>query len=647
VGNNVIDGLYISSYFDIGPLKNILDVRQRHDHGVALWQLESGQLNLRRYWEFERISGQKQHPRALHDIVSAKRLVGALLSEEGADLGDIVEIWGTPGLETSKNYQGVFDPAYAFHGMAHLMTALFYQVSDPQDSPIVAMSLDAAPDTLFEPDARARHYYPGCVIDDDGMRLFSCESPGRLWAYATTKYRLREGTLMALASASDAEVRFDVSTFDHLGFRGMETRSSAPHVVESVAAYVANIASRDRWLVPPGDSRLSALEHQISATMKVVSQLSLRIVKRNLQQAERDCGADLSRSRLALAGGFALNCPTNSQLIRDFSFDGYQIPPCASDSGIALGTGLAAFFPILQRGEASVRLASPYFGQDLGDLDSELNLVESHIENVQEISPEEVALLIVSEGMVAWVNGYAEIGPRALGNRSLLADPRSTQVRDRLNLVKKRQWWRPVAPVVLDEEGDRYFEHYLFSPFMALNFQSTGLARREIPGVLHIDGTARVQSVTSETNPALSRLIIAFKRNTGVPVLSNTSLNDAGEPIINRLSEAVHFAAGKGIKSLIVNSTKLIRLRDSRASYYGPLARAQEYFGPPPNIDQEEFLKRENPYNLSRQELAYFFDNSDLFRGTDPRATEDAAVIRERTSAYIAKYPGSLDRAKW
>jgi carbamoyltransferase len=644
VGDSVIDGLYISSFFDIDPLKNILDVRQRHDHGVALWQLESGQLNLRRYWEFERISGLKQHPRALHDTVAAERLISALLSEEGADLGDVVEIWGTPGLETSKNYQGVFDPAYAFHGIAHLMTALFYQASDPQDSPIVAMSLDGAPDTLFEPDARTRHYYPGCVIDDDGMRLFPCESPGRLWSYAKTKYQLREGTLMALASASDAEVSFDVSTFDHVGFRDMETRSSAPHVVESVDAYVADIAHRNEWLVAPGDSRLSALENQISAAMKIMSQISLRIVKRNMQRAERDCGADFSRSRLALAGGFALNCPTNSQLIRDFSFGGYQIPPCASDSGIALGTGLAAFFPILQRGEASVRLASPYFGQDLGDLDSELNLVESHVENVQDISPEEVAPLLVSEGIVAWANGHAEIGPRALGNRSLLADPRSTQVRDRLNLVKRRQWWRPVAPLVLDEEGERYFEHYLFSPFMALNFQSTELARREIPGVLHIDGTARVQSVTSQTNLALFRLLTAFRRNTGVPVLSNTSLNDAGEPIINRLSEAVHFAAGKGIKSLIVNSTKLIRLRDSRASYHGPLARAQEYFGPPPNIDLGKFLQQENPHNLSRQELAHFFDNSDLFRGIDPRAAEDAAVIREHTNAYIAKYPGALDR---
>ena len=640
----MIDGLYVSSYFDIDPLKNTLDVRQRHDHGAALWQLESGQLTLRRYWEFERISGIKQHPRALHDNVAAKRLIGALLSEEGVDLGDVIEIWGTPGLETSKNYQSVFDPAYAFHGMAHLMTALFYQVSEPQDSPIVAMSMDGAPDCLFEPDARMRHYYPGCVIDEDGFRLFPCESPGRLWSYAKTKYKLREGTLMALASASDAEVSFDVSALDHLGFQDMETRSSAPRAVEAIDAYVSDIAHQNKWLAPPRDNRLSAIEHQISATMKIVSALSLRIVERNLQRAEHEYGADFSRSRLALAGGFALNCPTNSQLIRDFSFAGYQIPPCASDSGIALGTGLAAFFPILQRGEASVRLESPYFGQDLGKLDSELNLVGSYIENVQNISPEEAASIIASEGIVAWVNGSAEIGPRALGNRSLLADPRSTQVRDRLNFVKKRQWWRPVAPLVIHEEGYKYFEQYIFSPFMVLNFQSTELARREIPGVLHIDCTARVQSVTPETSSVLYRLMAAFRRNTGVPVLSNTSLNDAGEPIVNRLSEAVYFAAGKGIKSLVVNSTMLIRLRDSRATYRGPLARARQYFDPPSNLDEEAFLRRENPHNLDRQELSHFFDNSMLFRGLDIRNDEDAAVIRENTSAYIAKYPGALDR---
>ncbi len=640
----MIDGLYISSFFDMDPLKNILDVRQRHDHGLALWHLESGQLKLRRYWEFERLSGLKQHPRALYDLAATRSLISDLLFEEGVGLGDINEIWGTPGLETSKNYQNVFDPAYAFHGMAHLMTALFYETSDSQDGPIVAMSLDGAPDTLFESDARTRHYYPGCVIDGNGIRLFPCESPGRLWSYAKTKYRLREGTLMALASASEAEVNFDVRTFDSKGFRDIETRSSAPYVVESVHAHVVDVARRSKWLVPPSDNRLSALEHQISATMKVVSQVSLRIVKRNLERAERDCGADFSRSRLALAGGFALNCPTNSQIIRDFSFGGYQIPPCASDSGIALGTGLAAFFPILQSGRAAVKLTSPYFGQDLGDLDSELNLAESHVEAVRDVSPEEVAYILESEGIVAWVNGHAEIGPRALGNRSLLADPRSTQVRDRLNLVKQRQWWRPVAPLVLDEEGDKYFVNYRFSPFMALNFQSTELARRQIRGVLHIDGTARVQSVTAETSLALFWLVMAFRRNTGVPVLGNTSLNDAGEPIANRLSEAIYFAAGKGIKSLIANSTKLIQLRDSRASYRGPLARGRKYFDPPPSIDQGKFLQRENPHNLSRQELAYFFDNPDLFRGLDRRVAEDAAVIREHTNAYVAKYPGALDR---
>src|SRR6185312_2734046 len=121
----------------------------------------------------------------------------------------------------------------------------------------------------------------------------------------------------------------------------------------------------------------------------------------------------------------------------------------------------------------------------------------------------------------------------------------------------------------------------------------TRLAQRTIPGVLHIDGSARVQSVTAQMDGSLFRLVTAFRRSTGIPVLGNTSLNDAGEPIANRLSEAVHFAAGKGIKSLIANSTKLIRLRNSRTDYRGPLDRAREYFDSPPNIDLPKFLQRE------------------------------------------------------
>jgi carbamoyltransferase len=640
----VIDGLYLSTFFDVGPLKNLMDIRLRHDHGAALWQLQDGQLTLRRYWEFERLSGLKQHSRALYDDTAARRLLQRLLAEEGASLGDVVEIWGTPGLETSADYRRGFGSAYAFHGMAHLMTAIFCQTSDPWGQPVVAMSLDAGPDCLFEPDAYDRHYYPGCVIDEQGLRLFSCESPGRLWSYARKKYGLREGTLMALASASPAKVAIDLTDFDNVSFFDLSTRASARSVLDSIDAQVREAERCHRWTASPPPDGLSAREHLISAVMKAVVTLSLRIVTRNLKRAEREQDADLGQSRLALAGGFALNCPTNSQLLVEFPFTGYQIPPCTSDSGIALGTGLAKFYPALRSGELTTQFNSAYYGQGPGSLDAELKTVETLVEDVVDVTAEDVAALLASEGIVAWVNGPAEIGPRALGNRSLLADPRSLEVKDRLNRTKQRQWWRPVAPLVLDEDGEDYFEDYRHSPFMLLNFQATELARRTVPGVLHLDGSARVQSVSPHTNPTLYEVLGAFKRRTGVPVLGNTSLNDAGEPIANRLAEAVHFASGKGIRSLVTNATTLVLLRDTQPSYPGPHPRLRAFFDAPHGVDTDVVARAENPHGLTRQELTYFFDNPGLFQGLDPRTPTDATLIRDRTAAYLRDHPVALER---
>ncbi|RSD19706.1 carbamoyltransferase C-terminal domain-containing protein [Amycolatopsis eburnea] len=641
----MIDGYYLSSYIDVGPLKNMLDVRLRHDHSVALWRLDAGRLNLRRYWEFERISGIKQHQLAIHDAAAFERLIRDLLAEEGVDPSEVVEIWGTPGIETSRDYLKPFDQRYSFHGIAHVMTAIFHQRPSPWSEPTVVMSLDGGPDTLFESDARKRHYYPGCLIDGTEMHFFDCASPGRLWSFAKTKFGLREGTLMALASASSAAVDFDLAQFDELDFRDMAARISVPQVFDSLTAHVDAAERRGDWSSPPDDDRFTALEHRVSAVMKQVAELSLRIVRRNLHEVERDFGVDLSRFRLGLAGGFALNCPTNSSLISEFSFAGHQIPPCASDSGIALGVGLAAFFPALRSGQVTVELDSAYYGQGPGEIDDEIALVTSLVDEVAEVSIDEIVSLIEDEGIVAWVNGAAEMGPRALGNRSLLADPRSSAVKDRLNAIKKRQWWRPVAPVVLDSEGAKYFEDYRPSPFMLLNFAATETAKREVPGVLHLDGTARVQSVTERANPALFAVLTGFAQSTGVPVLGNTSLNDAGEPIVNRLSEAIHFAAGKGIRSLVVNASKIVRLRDARGSYNGPLKRAgRDYFAPPPGVDRDQLVRLNNPHELSRVELAHYYDNTEIFGELDIRDARHADEIRRNTAEYMAKYPGAYDR---
>ncbi|MBF6169555.1 hypothetical protein IU486_33275 [Streptomyces gardneri] len=640
----MIDGLYLSTFFDIGPLKNLLDIRLRHDHGAALWELDSGALRLRRYWEFERISGIKQHSRALYDRPQARRLLQHLLAEEGADLRDVVEIWGTPGIETSTDYQRTFGGAYAFHGMAHLMTALFCQNQAPFTEPVVAMSLDAGPDCLFEPDAYNRHYYPGCVIDERGLRMFPCESPGRLWSYASKKYGLREGTLMALASACDDDTELDLTAFDRQPLLDLSARRAAADIIDTIDAHVRGTLRVGRGTTTPAAETLTPAEHHVSAVMKIIARLSLRIVRRNLSFAETEYDADLATSRLAMAGGFALNCPTNSQLLRDFAFTGFQIPPCTSDSGIALGTGLAAFYPQLSSGEITTEFDTAYYGQGPGNIATELEMVSDLVEDVNTVSANDVAELLTREGIVAWVNGSAEIGPRALGNRSLLADPRSLDVKNRLNHIKHRQWWRPVAPLILDDDGHDYFCDYRHSPYMLLNLQATARAQAAVPGVLHLDHSARAQSVSPSTNPDLAELLHAFKRSTGVPILGNTSLNDAGEPIINRLSEAVHFAAGKGIRALIVNATTLISLRDNTTHHPGPHPRQRKFFEPPAGTDSDAVIRAFNPHDLDRHELTYFYDNPALFAAIDIRAADDAKHVRNRTEAYLLENPGALDR---
>jgi len=639
----MIDGLYLSTFFDIGPLKNLLDIRLRHDHGVALWELCHGTLTLRRYWEFERISGIKQHSRALYDETQARRLLQHLLTQEGANFRDIVEIWGTPGVETNIDYQSMFGGAYAFHGMAHLMTALFCQNPAPFAEPVVAMSLDAGPDCLFEPDAYSRHYYPGCVFDDRGMRMFPCESPGRLWSYASKKYGLREGTLMALASASDDDTELNLTAFDRQPLLDLSARRAAADIVDTIDAHVLNAPQVGRGIAKRRADTLTSAELHVSVVMKIIARLSLRVVRRNLHLAETKFGADLATSRMALAGGFALNCPTNSILLQDFPFTGFQIPPCTSDSGIALGTGLAMFYPQLSTGEVTTEFGA-YHGQGPGALTDELELVSDLVENVEPVSADDVAELLTREGIVAWVNGPAEVGPRALGNRSLLADPRSLEVKSRLNHIKRRQWWRPVAPLILDDDGPEYFRDYRHSPYMLLNFQTSARAQEVVPGVLHLDHSARAQSVSIHTNPDLASLLHAFKRQTGVPILGNTSLNDADEPIINRLSEAVHFAAGKGIRSLVANAGTLITLRNNVTHYPGPRPRQRRFFEAPAGTDTRAVVRELNPHDLDRHELTYFYDNPALFLATDIRTADDAKRVRSRTEAYLRENPGALDR---
>jgi carbamoyltransferase len=275
--------------------------------------------------------------------------------------------------------------------------------------------------------------------------------------------------------------------------------------------------------------------HQdVAASAQAVLEETLLHLARHLKTVTKE-------QRLCLAGGVAYNCVANSRLLRDAGFDEIFVPPAAGDSGAALGAAL--WLTHRKRGSASsmvMRTASwgPQYSEEAcRDALEAAGLV---VERFDEASLcEKVAGELAAGRLVFWFQGRMEWGPRALGNRSLLADPRREDMRALINMkVKLREPFRPFAPSVLEERASEYFELSGSSPFMARTTVVQSSMKGVIPAVVHVDGTARVQTVDGESNPRYRRLLVSFARRTGIPVLLNTSFN-VNEPIVCTPQEAV------------------------------------------------------------------------------------------------------------
>jgi carbamoyltransferase len=268
--------------------------------------------------------------------------------------------------------------------------------------------------------------------------------------------------------------------------------------------------------------------------------------------------SDLNLSRnLVLTGGCALNSTLNGQLTTTTGFERVFIPPAPSDDGNAVGAGFLAMREdgISLKGKAANR--SPYLGSSIDS--AELQRYLRHGTALRPLAMEPsmlarfVARQLASGKIVAWVQGRAEFGPRALGNRSILADPRDPAMKDRINeIVKFREGFRPFAPSILHEHGEAYFEDYTFTPYMERTLKIKAGRQAEIPAVCHVDGTGRLQSVTRELNPRFHDLISSFFAITQVPVLLNTSLNVMGKPIVHSVGDALSVFLSTGIDLLVI-----------------------------------------------------------------------------------------------
>jgi carbamoyltransferase len=242
--------------------------------------------------------------------------------------------------------------------------------------------------------------------------------------------------------------------------------------------------------------------------------------------------------RLTMAGGVALNCVANTRLAAEGPFDELWVQPAAGDAGTALG-GALHLAQIL--GEPTAPMPGVDLGRSFTDDELARWLDSAHIRYER---PPDVAAAaadaLAADAIVAWFQGRSEFGPRALGRRSLLAHPGYARNLDRLNAVKGREQFRPVAPMVLTDRASELFGRGpIPSPYMLFVHDVTPQWRDRIPAVVHVDGTARIQTVDRDTEPLLTRLLDRFAELTGLPTVVNTSLNTAGRPMVDDPRDAL------------------------------------------------------------------------------------------------------------
>lgn len=309
----------------------------------------------------------------------------------------------------------------------------------------------------------------------------------------------------------------------------------------------------------------------------------------SIQKVTEDIMINLARSirndyglkNLCLAGGVALNCVANGKLLKEKIFDNIWIQPAAGDAGGSLGAALAFWF-IEQKNLRSVNSFDDMQGSYLGpefnqnEIEKELKYLGANFEILEyEMLIDKTSEFLSDGKAIGWFQGRMEFGPRALGARSILADPRSDKMQRNLNLkVKYRESFRPFAPSILREDVSTWFDINIDSPYMLMvanihnqkkikmsseqeqlfGIDKLNIKRSEIPAVTHVDYSARIQTVTKETNCPYFDLISKFKEKTGCPILVNTSFNVRGEPIVNTPKDAFNCFMGTELDYLVIGN---------------------------------------------------------------------------------------------
>ncbi|MFJ4618063.1 carbamoyltransferase [Streptomyces sp. NPDC088812] len=280
-------------------------------------------------------------------------------------------------------------------------------------------------------------------------------------------------------------------------------------------------------------------------------------LEETLLHVARRLHADTGLTDLCLAGGVALNCVANGRLLRETPFENVFVQPAAGDGGCAVGTAYYGYHVIAgqpRKEPARTAQRHAYLGRTYDDREVRAALDASGLPYRKVAEPARTAAELLADGkLLGWFTGGSEFGPRALGHRSILADPRHAETKDVINArVKHREAFRPFAPAVLREHAADWFDLDIESPYMLIVAPVRPEKQAHVPAIVHVDGTARVQTVTAADNGAYHELIAHFHRLTGVPVVLNTSFNDNGQPIVETPRQALEFYGSSQLDLLVI-----------------------------------------------------------------------------------------------
>jgi predicted NodU family carbamoyl transferase len=540
---------------------NILSFNPGHDGAIAY--LRDGRLVFS--IEAEKNSNYRYSPVSSHDVFN---VLGEI--EERPDVICTGGWWPREarltGSPSHVGYRGVAESEIAVdqrrllgrsvrhfsssHERSHLLCA--FGMSDlPKGTPCYALVWEGAIGAFYEIDPELNIALISNVMNQPGNRY-------------TSIYGLADPTFpknAPFSRFSDAGKLMALASFS--------TRSSASTEEEKLISFLLSSPDVQLNLY---DSLESSQYYNVGTDDAEFRNFAVIFSDRIFDTFYRFARANMrKRLPLIIAGGCGLNCDWNTKWKETGLFSEVFVPPVANDSGSAIGTAIDAQFRFTGNPKIKWDVYSGLTFQADGSFD--LGRYDVH-----DVDHDEIADMLVNDLILGWASGRYEIGPRALGNRSILAAPFRDSTRVRLNEIKQREQFRPIAPVCLRDDAARWFGCDHASPYMLFTHRTTTDA---LAAVTHVNGTARIQTVTSATNKNLHDLLVAFKARTGYGVLCNTSLNFNGKGFINNIGDLDAYAAKRSLDGFVVEGRAYLLKGSERYQAYlktsGPSARGARF----------------------------------------------------------------------